>query len=93
MDGETPRIGIVATWHCGLSCSSYCYSFWSTGSWPLLVDGLLPLNELKELLGVEQLPYEEQYQFNTLAGFVIAQIGRLPRVGDQVEALGPRFLL
>lgn len=57
----------------------------------LLVDGLLPVDELKELLDVEQLPAEEHYQFNTLAGFIIAQLGRLPRVADSVAALGRRF--
>jgi len=57
----------------------------------LLVDGLLPADELRDLLGVEQLPDEENYQFNTLAGFIMAQLGRLPRVGDRVVADGHRF--
>lgn len=57
----------------------------------LLVDGLLPVHELKEVLGVQQLPAEEQYQYNTLAGFIIALLGRLPRVADHVIALGRRF--
>jgi putative hemolysin len=57
----------------------------------LLVDGLLSVDELKELLGVEQLPAEEQYQYHTLAGFIIAQLGRLPRVADHLTALGRRF--
>jgi putative hemolysin len=57
----------------------------------LLVDGLLPVDELKELLAVEQLPIEDHYQFNTLAGWIIAQLGRLPRVADSVTALGRRF--
>ncbi|HOG48580.1 MAG TPA: hemolysin family protein [Anaerolineae bacterium] len=57
----------------------------------LLVDGMLPADELRELLGVEQLPGEEHYQFNTLAGFVMAQLGRLPRVADYIIADGHRF--
>jgi putative hemolysin len=57
----------------------------------LLVDGLLPADDLRELLGVEQLPGEENYQFNTLAGFIMAQLGRLPRVADHVVANGHRF--
>ncbi len=56
-----------------------------------LVDGLLTADELRELLGVEQLPGEESYQFNTLAGFIMAQLGRLPRVADFVVADGHRF--
>ncbi len=57
----------------------------------LLVDGLLPAEDLRELLGVEQLPGEEHYQFNTLAGFFMAQLGRLPRVADYVISNGHRF--
>ncbi len=57
----------------------------------LLVDGLLPADQLKELLDIEQLPGEDSYQFNTLAGFIMAQLGRLPRVGDHVLANGRRF--
>jgi putative hemolysin len=57
----------------------------------LLVDGMLPADELRELLGVEQLPGEENYQFNTLAGFLMGQLGRLPRVADYVIADGHRF--
>jgi putative hemolysin len=56
-----------------------------------LVDGLLPADELRRLLDVERLPGEENYQFNTLAGFVVGQLGRLPRVGDYVYANGHRF--
>ena len=57
----------------------------------LLVDGLLPADDLRELLGVERLPGEENYRFNTLAGFVVGQLGRLPRVGDYIYANGHRF--
>ena len=57
----------------------------------LLVDGLLPADDVRELLGVERLPGEEKYRFNTLAGFVVGQLGRLPRVGDHIYANGHRF--
>lgn len=56
-----------------------------------LVDGLLSADEVRQLLDVERLPGEETYQFNTLAGFVVGQLGRLPRVGDFVYADGHRF--
>ncbi len=42
-------------------------------------------------LRVGELPAGESYQFNTLAGPVIAELGRLPRVGDDVVAGGRRF--
>lgn len=49
----------------------------------LLVEGYLDVEDLKELLDVDLLPDEEDYQ--TLGGFVVLQIGRLPRAGDTVE--------
>ena len=55
----------------------------------LLVEGYLDVEDLKELLDVDELPDEEDYQ--TLGGFVVLRLGRLPRVGDIVEWLGYRF--
>ncbi len=57
----------------------------------LLVDGLLPIDQLKELLDIDGLPGEDSYQFNTLAGFVMARLGRLPRTGDHMLAGRYRF--
>jgi putative hemolysin len=51
------------------------------------LDGLLHRDEIKELTGIE-LPEDH---FNTLAGFVISELGRIPEVGDTVAALGHRF--
>ena len=44
-------------------------------------------DDIKELTGLE-LP---EGPFNTLAGFIISQLGRIPQVGDSVEALDHRF--
>ncbi|MGA7688733.1 MAG: hemolysin family protein [Jiangellales bacterium] len=51
------------------------------------VDGLLNLDEFAEQTGVTlpDGPYE------TVAGFVVAQLGRLPAVGESVEAVGHRL--
>ena len=57
------------------------------GSW--LVDGLLDVEYLKTLLATAQMPNESDYQ--TLGGFVVTQLGRLPRVGDIVVWGGFRF--
>lgn len=54
-----------------------------------LVEGYLDVDDLKELLLVDDLPDEENYQ--TLGGFVVGQVGRLPRVGDVFEWGGFRF--
>ena len=48
-----------------------------------LVEGYLDVDDLKALLAVDDLPDEGDYQ--TLGGFVISRIGRLPRVGDRIE--------
>ncbi|MBP6016705.1 MAG: HlyC/CorC family transporter [Candidatus Promineofilum sp.] len=54
-----------------------------------LVEGYLDSEELKELLGVDELPYEADYQ--TLGGFVVLMLGRLPRAGDWLEWNDYRF--
>ncbi|MCU0756408.1 MAG: hemolysin family protein [Xanthomonadales bacterium] len=50
------------------------------GSW--LVDGSLPLDDLKELLGRDQLPYTEEHDFHTLAGLLMTHFGAVPKVGS-----------
>jgi putative hemolysin len=54
---------------------------------PREVDGLLNLDDFAELTGLElpDGPYE------TVAGFVLAELGRLPEVGDTVEVGGRTF--
>jgi putative hemolysin len=51
------------------------------------VDGLLNLDEFAEQTGVDlpEGPYE------TVAGYVLSALGRLPSVGDTVEAAGRRL--
>jgi putative hemolysin len=49
-----------------------------------LVDGVLPIDEVKQLLDVEELPDEETYRFDTLAGFVISLLGSIPTAGEKV---------
>jgi putative hemolysin len=51
------------------------------------VDGKLNLDEIEELTGVE-LP---EGPYATIAGFVMAELGRLPRAGDVVEHEGVRI--
>lgn len=52
----------------------------SDHSWSL--DGLMPIQELKSRLEIEELPFEEKKVYNTLAGLVMAILGRMPRQGD-----------
>jgi putative hemolysin len=55
----------------------------------LLMDGLLPLDEVKLTLGFESLPDEKTYY--TLGGFIMAQFGRVPEEGQAVAYGGWRF--
>jgi magnesium and cobalt exporter, CNNM family len=58
------------------------------GSW--LVDGMLGLDELKQILGVSQLPGEDP-EFHTLGGYLMARLNRVPMVADRVTADRYRF--
>jgi putative hemolysin len=59
------------------------------GSW--LLDGLIPVPELKDRLQLRELPDEERGRYNTLAGMIMLLLGRLPQVTDHVEWQGWRF--
>ena len=51
------------------------------GSW--LLDGMLPIDELKEIFNIRHLPDEEEYE--TLGGFVMLHLGRVPQAADRFE--------
>ena len=55
------------------------------------LDGTLYVEELKDLLGVEALPREEEREYRTLGGLVTLLAGRIPEVGLVVVASGWRF--
>ncbi len=59
------------------------------GSW--LLDGLIPVPELKDRLDLKDLPDEDRGRYNTLAGMIMLLLGRLPRTTDTVEWEGWRF--
>ncbi|MHC5748840.1 MAG: hemolysin family protein, partial [Nostoc sp.] len=46
------------------------------GSW--LLDGLLPIDELKEILDIKKLLPGAEVNYQTLGGFVINQLGHIP---------------
>jgi CBS domain containing-hemolysin-like protein len=52
------------------------------------VDGRYHIDDLNEELSL-QIPEDPDY--DTIAGFVLAQLGRVPEVGESVEAHGARF--
>ncbi len=57
------------------------------GSW--LLDGMLPNDEFKEIFNLRHLPAEEEYE--TLGGFVMTHLGRVPQPADRFEWGGLRF--
>lgn len=59
------------------------------GSW--LLDGLLPIDEFKTILDVKTLPEEEEGHYQTLGGFVMTRLGKIPDATDHFEANGLRF--
>ncbi len=50
------------------------------GSW--LMDGYLEIGRVKDLFHLAELPEEESAGFQTLAGFILAYLGRIPDTGD-----------
>jgi putative hemolysin len=60
------------------------------GSW--LLDGLMPVAELKSRLGIDDdLPEEDKNRYNTLAGLLMAVAGELPQQGDTIDCAGWAF--
>lgn len=57
------------------------------GVW--LLDGSLPLEEVREALNCEDLPRGDGY--HTLAGLVLNQLGEIPNGGEHFELGGHRF--
>jgi len=56
----------------------------SDGTW--LLDGLMPVGELKTRLGIEaELPQEDRGRYNTLAGLLMTVSGNLPEIGEHIE--------
>jgi len=58
-------------------------------SW--LVDGMLPIDEFKELFNLKSLPEEDSGYYQTIGGFVMMHLGRIPSEGDRFVWKGLRF--
>jgi magnesium and cobalt exporter, CNNM family len=57
----------------------------------ILVDGLLPIADLQEALGLPELSLEESQSYTTVGGFVLARMGRIPSAGDVFQIGDYRF--
>jgi putative hemolysin len=59
------------------------------GSW--LLDGHIPIPELKDRLSLDTVPEEDRGRYHTLSGMLMFLTGRLPKVADHAEWEGWRF--
>ena len=66
---------------------------WATrredGSW--LIDGAMPVPELKARLDIRELPEEDRGRYNTVAGLLMSVCGHLPVTGERIECAGWQF--
>ncbi|MBS0514865.1 MAG: HlyC/CorC family transporter [Proteobacteria bacterium] len=59
------------------------------GSW--LVDGALGIDDLRELTGIARFPHEDDDDYRTAAGMVIAHFGRIPQCAEHFDWAAFRF--
>ncbi len=59
------------------------------GSW--LLDGAMPVHEVRDLLDLDPMPGEDSGDYETLGGFMMSRLGRIPEVGDIAEWDGRTF--
>jgi putative hemolysin len=59
------------------------------GSW--LLDGMLSIDEFKQIVGIDKLPGEERGDYHTLGGLVMMHMERIPMAGDYFDFGGLRF--
>lgn len=59
------------------------------GSW--LLDGAIPIPEMKDRLKLKIVPEEDKGRYHTLSGLVMLLLGRIPNTGDYTEWEGWRL--
>ena len=59
------------------------------GSW--LLDGMLPVDEFKDIFRLNDLPGEDRGHYETMSGFVMTYLGRIPSEGDAFDWAGMHF--
>ncbi len=57
----------------------------------LLLDGLIPIIDLKDVLEIRTLQDEEEGRYQTLNGLLMYELGKIPQTADVVEAVGWRL--
>jgi putative hemolysin len=55
------------------------------------VEGSAAMEEVMQHFGLDPLPEEEKGAYQTIGGFVMARLGRVPKAADQFEWGGMKF--
>jgi len=61
------------------------------GDGSLLVDGMLPFEDFRKLLGQNYRPAGSKENYRTVAGFILSKVGRIPRASESFEWNGYRI--
>jgi len=56
----------------------------------LLVDGMIPIDELRETLSLKEFDIEDA-DYSTLAGFILYKLSEIPKIGDVLKTEGYCF--
>ena len=59
------------------------------GSW--LIDGMISSDRLREILEVEELPFEKEHNYHTLGGLMMTYLRHIPMVGEHFTWERMRF--
>jgi putative hemolysin len=59
------------------------------GSW--LLDGVIPIPEMKDRLALKSLPEEDKGRYHTLSGMMMLLLGKVPATADYADWQGWRF--
>ncbi len=56
-----------------------------------LIDAGIYVEEVKELLGIDEFPDEEDSEYHSLGGFIVERLGHIPTEGEYFDWNGCRF--
>ena len=56
------------------------------GTW--LVDGMYPVDEFQDYFEIKELPHEDEANYQTVGGMVMALLGQVPKPSDRVSWAG-----
>ncbi|MBK9576806.1 MAG: HlyC/CorC family transporter [Fibrobacteres bacterium] len=60
----------------------------ATGGGRWLISGKTPVEKFKEAVEISSLPQESEGHYDTIAGLVLALMGRIPSTGEEITAAG-----